>query len=283
MRNAKDGRTLNTRVFETLREEILTGKLLPGQRLKVATLAETHGVSLNVVREALNRLAGERLVDIEQQFGFTVRRLSADDLKDLVRQRVILEGLALRESIAHGDVNWQSQVIAAHHRLAKTPMSLPEDPDTLNPEWLKRHDEFNFVMMQACGSPRLFQMVRQLAEAAEIYHRALLPSIRGNRPLEDEHSALLAALLAGDADSAVAVLTSHLEMTRDMMLPLLDQDAHAGSVAPGPSAALAHGREAAQAVPQAARRKSAATTAKRKTVKPSAPRTTSRRSTASGN
>ena len=59
MRIDKNGGTLNTRVFETLRGDILAGKHLPEERLRVAALAHAHGVSPNVIREALNRLAGE--------------------------------------------------------------------------------------------------------------------------------------------------------------------------------------------------------------------------------
>jgi DNA-binding GntR family transcriptional regulator len=237
MRDAEDGRTLNTRVYDTLRGHILTGQLLPGQRLKVAVLAADHQVSLNVVREALNRLAGERLVEVEPQFGFAVRGLSAEDLIDLVDMRVTIESLALRRSIARGSVQWQSEVLAAHHRLAHAPLidpnAAPGAPAGLNPDWLARHDDFNFAMLKACGSRRLFQMVRQLAEAAELYHRALLPATGKQRPLESEHAELLRAILDGDADRAVEVLTAHLEATRDVMLPLLSSPpAEPAAVAP---------------------------------------------------
>jgi GntR family transcriptional regulator, carbon starvation induced regulator len=221
MRNAQDGRTLNTAMFERLREEILTGKLLPGQRLKVALLAQAHKVSLNVVREALSRLAGEQLVEVEPQIGFRVRGLSTEDLIDLVRQRAIFEGIALRQSIARGDIEWQSRVVAAHYRLSRTPLVLDGQLEKLNPEWLVRHENFNFVMLQACGSPRLLQMVKQMSEAAAMYHRALLPAVGHSSELECEHLAMLKAILDGDADTAASVLTSHLEKTRDMMLPLL--------------------------------------------------------------
>ncbi|MGE4056426.1 MAG: GntR family transcriptional regulator, partial [Vicinamibacterales bacterium] len=106
MRVGKDGRTLNTRVFEALRAAILNGDLLPGQRLKASSLARTYEVSLNVIREALNRLAGEKLVELEPQFGFAVRQLSAEDLDDLVRQRIILEGIALRQCLQRGSLEW---------------------------------------------------------------------------------------------------------------------------------------------------------------------------------
>ncbi len=231
MKSAKDGRTLNAALFELLREEILTGKLLPGQRLKVSLLAEAHGVSLNVVREALNRLTGEQWVDIEPQLGFRVRALTAEDLVDLVRQRAIFEAIALRQSIAKGGVEWQSRVVAAHHRLSRTPAALPFSPLRVNPEWLARHEEFNIVMVEACGSPRLVHMVRQLAEAAAMYHRALLPVIDEDGERESEHTALLTAILANDADTAVQVLTTHLEQTRDLMLPLLLERAVSQDVA----------------------------------------------------
>src|SRR4051812_31013723 len=117
MRVGKNGATLNSSVFEALRADVLSGKFPPHQRLKVATLADAHGVSFNVVREALNRLAGEGLVDIEPQFGFSVRGMSSADLEDLVAQRVALEGRALRQCIERSCLDWQSQVLAAHHRL----------------------------------------------------------------------------------------------------------------------------------------------------------------------
>jgi DNA-binding GntR family transcriptional regulator len=223
MRVGKDGQTLNSRVFDALRSEILNGKLLPGQRLKASSIAESYDVSLNVIREALNRLAGEKLVDVEPQFGFAVRGLSAEDLEDLVRQRVILEGIALRQCIQRNGVEWQSRVLAAHHRLIKTALTVGSKSRAINPEWLARHADFHQVILEACGSRRLFQIVRELSDAAEIYHRALLPVVSRDREMETEHTELLNAILAGDADKAVRVLTSHLEKTRNVMMTVLRQ------------------------------------------------------------
>jgi len=229
MRSGTDGRTLNTTIYERLREEILTGKLMPGERLKVSSLALVHEVSLNVVREALNRLAGEQFVDIAPQFGFTVRGLSAEDLVDLYRQRAIFEGIALRQAIARGDLEWQSKVVGAHHRLSRTPKAVPDDPDNLNPEWLARHEAFNISMMEACGSPRLLQIVRQLAEGAAMYQRALLPKDNLEGEAELEHLDLVNAIIDGHTDDAVRILTQHLEQTRDRMLPFLQEKNEAKS------------------------------------------------------
>ena len=221
MSSQKGGGTLIARVFADLRAQLLRGDFVPRQRLRVATIAGAHGVSLNVVREALNRLAGEGLVDVEPNCGFSVRGLSVEDLVDLVAQRVVLESIALRQCMEHSSPDWQASVLAAHHRLRKTPLALDDEANSLNPLWISRHDEFHRVMLEACGSPRLFQMARQLADAAELYHRALLPATGRDEEMAREHEALLNAILAEDADRAVDVLKAHLERTRDVMVPLL--------------------------------------------------------------
>ena len=221
MRAEKSGVTLITRVFVDLRAQLLGGGFAPRQRLRVATLAEAQGVSVNVVREALNRLAGEGLIDVEPNCGFSVRDLSVADLVDLVEQRITLESIALRQCVQHSSPNWQASVLAAHHRLRKAPLKLDEESRSLNPQWLSLHDDFHRVMLESCGSPRLFQMIRQLADAAEMYHRAFLPATRRDYEMEREHEELLHAILAEDANAAIAILRAHLERTRDVMVPLL--------------------------------------------------------------
>ncbi|TKI04684.1 GntR family transcriptional regulator [Martelella alba] len=222
MKVLKEGKSLNETIYSRLRELILTGQLMPGHKLKITELAQRFGVSLNVVREALNRLTGEFLVDIAPQQGFSVRGLNGAELIDLTEQRITLESIALRKSIATQDVEWQARVVAAHHRLVHTPQTLPEAPDRLNPEWHSRHEDFNFVMMENCGSNWLFLMVKQLAEAFAIYQRVLLPATIGTGESSSEHNDLLHAILNGHSDKAVQILSSHLVHTRDVMLNALE-------------------------------------------------------------
>jgi DNA-binding GntR family transcriptional regulator len=221
MRLAKEESIAKSTLVEVLREDIVRGRLQPGQRLKAASLAKNHEASLTVVREALNRLAGEQLVDFEPQMGFAVRRLSVEDLCDLVDQRVVFESIALRRCMASASVEWQSEVLAAHHRLARTPMIEPGKNSELNVQWIERHDEFHSVVLQACGSARLFRTIRQMAQEAQIYHRALLPVVSRDEEMEQEHAQLVNAILEGDSDQAIRILAQHQEKTRDVMLPLL--------------------------------------------------------------
>lgn len=228
MKTVKAGRSLNETIYARVRELILTGQLLPGNKLKISELAQRFDVSLNVIREALNRLAGELLVNVAPQQGFSVRGLTAEELVDLTEQRITFESIALRKALETRDVEWQARLIASNHRLIHTPQTLPEAPDKLNPEWHTRHEAFNFIMMENCGSEWLFLMIKQLAEAFSIYQRVLLPVSTEQGERNSDHNQLLDAILDSDADRAVMILSEHLTHTRDVMLKALSSVDSAG-------------------------------------------------------
>jgi GntR family carbon starvation induced transcriptional regulator len=207
-----DRNTLGTRVYQQVRAAILSGRLQPGQRLKVSHLSAQHGVSLNVVREALNRLTGEQLVRAVPQIGFAVTDLSLEDLADLVKVRLAVESTALRWSIEHGDMAWESQIVAAHYRLANTPMTADES-GLLTYDWIHAHSEFHAVILSGCASGRMQDITRSLSDQAELYRRWSLPL--APRDLPGEHAAIMDATLARDAGRAVAALTAHIERTRN--------------------------------------------------------------------
>jgi len=92
--------TAATAVYQELRQDLLKGEFKPGQRLQIDALAERYDVGTNPVREALNRLSSERLVDRHDQRGFFVPPISIDGLRELVKTRCWLETVAVQESIA---------------------------------------------------------------------------------------------------------------------------------------------------------------------------------------
>jgi DNA-binding GntR family transcriptional regulator len=208
-------------VYAALRLQILTGQLQSGERLHLSRLAEAYGVSLSVVREAVTRLASERLLEAIPQVGFRVRVLSIEDLVDLTRVRIDIETLALRESLARGDVEWEAQLVAAHHALAATPTITDEGMQNL--EWLARHAAFHEALCAGCESRWLLDLRRQLFAASELYRfwfakvqRDLEP-----RPVRDaiieEHRGLLDAALARDVELATERLGQHFRKTCEVI------------------------------------------------------------------
>ncbi len=209
-------RSLTERVYECLRADILAGRFSPGQRLRPTDLAAVSGVSLNVVREALNRLAGERLVQASPQQGFAVVQVSAPDLDDLTDVRVLVETAALRRSIEHGDLAWESALVAAHHRLANTPMT-DDDPDQLSDEWMHAHNAFHAATMSACGSPRLVEIAATLGESAAMYRYFSQRYDHGKRDVAGEHRAIFEATIARDVDLARRLHAEHIQRTAEIV------------------------------------------------------------------
>jgi DNA-binding GntR family transcriptional regulator len=224
MASGPDKNTLGEVVYAAVRTSILAGQLRPGQRLKVSDLSADHGVSLNIVREALNRLTGEQLVRAEPKIGFAVTDLSLEDLADLSAVRVAIESTALKWAIERGDMAWESQVVAAHYRLANTPETVGQPP-ALGNEWIQAHSEFHAQILSGCGSTRMREITRSLSDSAQIYRRWSLSLPHPGRDLASEHAELVDAVLARDATRAVAVLTAHIERTRDNVLTNISTEA----------------------------------------------------------
>lgn len=203
-------------VHARLRAEVLAGTFEPGERLKFAPLCERFGASASVMREALSRLAEQGLVTSEPNVGFSVMTVSLDDLRDLTATRIDLETLALREAIACGGVEWESALVAALHRLDRTPMLTTDLPVRISDEWEEAHTAFHEALLAGCERPRLLGITCALRDAASLYRRW---SQRGepDRDVAAEHRAIAEATLARDADAATEALRAHFQHTTDIL------------------------------------------------------------------
>lgn len=210
--------TLGVDVYEQLRSDILDGRFLPGERLQPARLSAEYGVSPGVIREALTRLSEQRLTVVEPNRGHRVVTISVKQIRDLVQLRQINECAALRLSMERGDVTWEGDILAAHHRLKSVGPAGQATPDA----WSVAHREYHMALFSACGNERLLRLCEELFAASELYRRwssrpaeATTPAERSSRSAEiaSEHAGILDAVLARDVDRAVSLYHQHLEHT----------------------------------------------------------------------
>ncbi|MFC9768183.1 GntR family transcriptional regulator [Rhodococcus jostii] len=203
-------------VYDEVRAEILNGEVSPGVRLKIADLGARFGVSLSVVREALTRLGEQGLVVANPQRGFNVVDVSPEDLKDITHVRIQIETMALKDSIEHGGLAWESLVVSTHHTLERTPVHLPDG--RINCQWLQVHRDFHQALLAGCGSPRLQSIANSLRDGAELYRVWSDTLAHDRRDLAGEHRAIMEAALAGDVESAQRLLTEHISRTTEALL-----------------------------------------------------------------
>lgn len=211
-RKRSEKTTAATVVYQKLRQDILKGAFKPGQKLQIDLVSSRYEVGTNPVREALNRLSSERLVDHHDQRGFFVPQISIERLRELVKTRCWLEGKALEESIGNRDQGWEDQVILAYHRLSRTPWN-PDGTLAGNPEWETRHRAFHVALISACGSSWLIAFCQDLMDHAERYRHIAMVSTYPNRLGNDEHRQVMDAALDGDAPRAQQLLTEHYMLT----------------------------------------------------------------------
>jgi GntR family carbon starvation induced transcriptional regulator len=139
--------TIATSVYERLRTDILTGGLTPGEKLRVEFVRDRYAAGNSPVREALNRLSSEGLVERREQRGFYVTTISDQDLRELTKTRCWLEAIALLESIANHTADWEEGIVLAFHRLSRTARSISETKYQSNPEWEARHRAFHRALI----------------------------------------------------------------------------------------------------------------------------------------
>ena len=202
--------------YQALRVDILAGRHVPGQKLKVQDIAAKLKVSPGAVREALSRLVPEQLVVFRDQRGFHVAPLSIADLNDLTDLRCEIVAVALRRSVEHGDVNWEAQLVAAAHRL-RAKQSPKLGAGKVDAEWMASHFDFHAALISACGSPRLLALHDQLFEQSERY-RSLLAYLKTKRHVADEHQELTDFALARDTVNLVSASVAHIRRTSDAII-----------------------------------------------------------------
>lgn len=218
MKNSNGEGTLTERVYAGIRSGVLTGRHRPGSPLRLAPLAKEFDVSTAVVREALIRLAERNLLVLAPNQGFRVVAISRQDLVELTEMRVLLEGLALRQSIERGDMDWEARVVSTHHVLARTPRKWEGGPGSTD-EWAVAHNAFHEALGVGCGNGRLIQMTDLLRDSSELY-RQLSTEVPAeqSRDVPGEHRELMELAVARQADQAVASLTRHFERTTDLLV-----------------------------------------------------------------
>jgi DNA-binding GntR family transcriptional regulator len=194
--------------YDAVRGDIIFGRLEPGMRLRLDRLADVYGASVSTLREILSRLSSEGLVVAEGQRGFKVTPVSASGFEEVAAMRLLLENHAMPLSFAAGDLEWESRVVAAHHKLAVMERRmLAGERDA---ELWKRYDrEFHQALIAACGSQTLLDLYGGVFDQYLRYQMVAV-IFRGHIAVE-EHRALRDSALARDAASASQVLARHVD------------------------------------------------------------------------
>ena len=215
-------RTIAESVYRRLRQDILWGRFIPGSPLRSDELRTRYNVGVSPLREALTRLASERLVTVVGQRGFRVAPLTAYDVEDTMATRLVIEGEAIARSIERGDIAWETAVVAAFHALSRHP--IPKGPGPSTEVWAIHHRQFHMALLSACGSRWHMELAGLLFDQAE-RHRILRSKFGSQKILKRdtvrEHKQIFEATLSRDIKTAVRALGKHYQATAEQVVSVL--------------------------------------------------------------
>ncbi|MPS75696.1 MAG: GntR family transcriptional regulator [Microbacterium sp.] len=212
--------TLQEGVFRRLCELILEGGIAPGQSITVAHLAEAFGVSPMPVREALTRLAEERLITREPRRGARVAQLTAQDLEEISSLRIVLEQfMAIRVQ-----ERWNEESAA---RLGAIIQAMSDAAPGDIAEVLRQDRLFHETLADLAEHRFLDELSAQLRGRIAGFIQAANAALD---PAEQEehvrsHQQIIDAVASGDPDRARAVIAEHVTRAVERITPTVEAEA----------------------------------------------------------
>jgi len=187
--------THQDQIYSTLRQWITVGRFLPGERLKIRTVAADMGVGQMPVRAALQRLSAEgALVNIPNA-GVAVPRLSTPEFDDLLQMRMLLEG----EAAERGCLRLEPAQVAQMQRWSEEMDAALQAGDSKH--YLDINENFHVLLYKAAGSPLLFQLIDTLWLRAGPISNRLFDTPEASAVLNDAHDDLVRALAQRDSSA----------------------------------------------------------------------------------
>ena len=204
----------NESIADSLRADILRGKLKSGQALKQDEIAAQFGISKIPVREALVQLKAEGLVNFYPNRGAFVSEISATEADEIYVMRIALETAVLARAIPH--------LTVAHLKHAKEILDEIDQEENIA-KWGELNWEFHATLYSPAALPRVMDTIRTLHSNIARYLVLYLAGMAYQKKSQKEHRAILEACRHGDTEKALAVLIVHLQGASDHLVAFLNK------------------------------------------------------------
>ena len=211
-------KSLREIVFESIRNAIVEGQLLPGERLMEVQLARELGVSRTPVREAIRKLELEGLVKMETRKGAYVTPLSIRDFVEMMQIRGALEALVAKLSAENAT---QADIDLMHESNNK----FKEAAQNNDIAGIVEHDiEFHEALYQSSGNAHLIKMLHSIREQLKRIRVEYVQTIDDKVPLIGQHESIIEYIEKHMPLEAQQVAEKHISITEKEMLDIMIQD-----------------------------------------------------------
>jgi len=197
-----EDQSITHRAYVQIRAGLISCRLKPGARLKIAQLQRNLDISQAAAREGLSRLAAEGLVTIERNSGFRAVPISVDGYRELADACLTIELPLLRSSITFGDFAWEGALLSAYHVASRVLAQMGDDEISMD-AYVRHRAHFHRILFAKCDNAWLLQAWSQLYAQQMRYRHTFRELARYERGLHEDYRKFLDAVLERRLDIAV--------------------------------------------------------------------------------
>jgi DNA-binding GntR family transcriptional regulator len=210
--------TLSAKVYQDLRELIISGQLQPGERLTLAGMAAALGTSAMPIREAINKLAADDALEILPNKSVRIPVMTRARFQEIVVIRLVVEGLAVETAAARITADQLNQLAGLEQAFCR---EIALDAPDVN-QIIQINKQFHFTVYAAAQMPVLSSLIEglwlRIGPVLNLDLRNSGSRRRANLPSVKAHRALLDALRAGDGAAAKAALALDINSAAEVIL-----------------------------------------------------------------
>ena len=204
--------SLSEIVYQAVYKQILAGKLKPGAKITEASLSGSMEISRAPVREALKRLAEDRLVTLVPRSACYVSELNAEEIEEIYEIRKRLESMALEYAFARFD----------RRVLEELRGKFSDCENQSGVQFVKKEiqldNQLHNLISQSSGCPNLQEMLEKLRARVQIFRVREADYHERAQDALQEHIRILDAVLSNDKAAAINELEIHIEHTKRNVL-----------------------------------------------------------------
>lgn len=206
--------TTKSLIYKQLRRSIIMGHREAGERLNMDALAEEYSTSATPVRDALQMLSHEGLVDIRPRSGYFVARITFKQLRDLLDVRRILELNAIeRATLRVSDAQLEE--------MRRVHAGYTGDDDESYDRYTDENRRFHYLVAKASGNNELAELVGKLHDQLARF----MVMRRAGKTMEATHGRIISALEAHNVETAKQALIDDIDRAHEAILDsIMDED-----------------------------------------------------------
>ena len=208
-------------VYNRLLDDIASGELRPGERLREVALANRLKVSRTPVREALKDLEADGLVEHLPRVGASIKSLSYAEVVELYEMRAVLEGLAAKMA-ARSASDLELQALAKLNTQMAQAIDVPAQMAQLN-------RNFHRLLFNAAKNRYLLQAVSMVQKTLLVVGPSTLTEVSRASAVIEEHARVIEALMAREGAKAEAAMVAHIEASHRARLRQISEGIGAGT------------------------------------------------------